>query len=135
MGDELAILGGTPVLSGPLPSYNSIGAEEVKAVTRVMESGCLSGFYGSWSDPGLLDFAVRGNDGEYTWRSDRGNPQEDYGFELFRQAVLMLPEPPEDTGLIRRSFLFEEVYERIRHLMIATTSASGETDVTASFAR
>ena len=50
MGDELAILGGTPVLNGPLPSYNSIGAEEVRAVTRVMESGCLSGFYGSWSD-------------------------------------------------------------------------------------
>jgi perosamine synthetase len=48
--NELAIFGGTPVIGRPLPRYNSIGREEREAVNRVMESGCLSGFYGSWGD-------------------------------------------------------------------------------------
>jgi perosamine synthetase len=44
---ELALLGGTPMLSAALPSYRSIGAEERAAVLAVLESGSLSGFYGS----------------------------------------------------------------------------------------
>ena len=44
---ELALLGGAPVLSEPLPPYRSIGEPEMEAVAEVMESGCLSAFYGS----------------------------------------------------------------------------------------
>jgi dTDP-4-amino-4,6-dideoxygalactose transaminase len=47
--DKLAILGGDPAFKGTLQPYNSIGAEEADAVARVMASGCLSGYYGSWS--------------------------------------------------------------------------------------
>ena len=45
---KLAIHGGTPVLSHPLPADNTIGAEELEAVKRVFERGSLSGFYGNW---------------------------------------------------------------------------------------
>lgn len=47
---KLAILGGDPVLNTPLARYNPIGSEEIEAVNRVMRSGFLSGFYGSWAD-------------------------------------------------------------------------------------
>jgi dTDP-4-amino-4,6-dideoxygalactose transaminase len=48
--EKLAILGGKPVLPTPLPHYNSVGRAELEAVTQVIESGCLSGFYGSWGE-------------------------------------------------------------------------------------
>ena len=48
IGDTLAILGGEPVLANALPRRRSIGRPELDAVRRVVESGCLSGFYGSW---------------------------------------------------------------------------------------
>ncbi len=48
--ETLAILGGQPAFTGVLQPYNSIGTEEIDAVNRVMRSGCLSGYYGSWSD-------------------------------------------------------------------------------------
>jgi perosamine synthetase len=48
--DKLAIYGGDPAFSGTLHAYNSIAAEEIDAVARVMRSGCLSGYYGSWSN-------------------------------------------------------------------------------------
>lgn len=44
---ELAIFGGSPVIDGPLSVYPSIGAAEKAAVLEAMDSGCLSGFYGS----------------------------------------------------------------------------------------
>lgn len=45
---DLALLGGTPVLAGQLPAYPSIGSRELAALERVIESGSLSGFLGSW---------------------------------------------------------------------------------------
>lgn len=42
--DTLALLGGTPVRGTPLPSYNTIGAEEKAAVMAVLDDGELSGF-------------------------------------------------------------------------------------------
>lgn len=45
--DKLAILGGDPVIKKEFPPYNSIRAEELRAVTRVVKSGILSAFYGS----------------------------------------------------------------------------------------
>lgn len=46
--DKLALLGGTPVLPQPLAPYRAFGPAERAALCRVIESGCLSGFYGSW---------------------------------------------------------------------------------------
>lgn len=45
--DTLALFGGTPVIDGELPAYPSMGQAEEDAVRRVVQSGCLSGFYGS----------------------------------------------------------------------------------------
>lgn len=47
--EKLALLGGSPVLQKEFPLFNSIGSDEVQAVKEVMESGQLSGYYGSWS--------------------------------------------------------------------------------------
>jgi len=43
----LAIFGGRPAVPKPFDSYRSIDLAEIEAVKRVVESGCLSGFYGS----------------------------------------------------------------------------------------
>ena len=43
----LAILGGDPVIPEPLQPYRSMGKGELAAVAQVIESDCLSGFYGS----------------------------------------------------------------------------------------
>jgi perosamine synthetase len=56
---KLALLGGEPVITGPLPLYNSIGPAEYRAVEQVLRSGCLSGFYGSWGDQFLGGPMVR----------------------------------------------------------------------------
>jgi perosamine synthetase len=45
---ELAINGGTPVRTAPFARYTPLGQEETDAVNRVMRSGRLSGFYGSY---------------------------------------------------------------------------------------
>ncbi len=57
--ENLALLGGTPVIDGPLASYRSLGEAEQVAVNRVMESQCLSGFYGSPGDEFLGGPEVR----------------------------------------------------------------------------
>jgi len=46
--DKLALFGGKPVINQELKLYRSAGAEELKAVAEVMESGTLSGFIGAW---------------------------------------------------------------------------------------
>lgn len=45
---KLAINGGNPVRTKLFPAYNYIGDEEQTAVSRVLKSGTLSGFYGSY---------------------------------------------------------------------------------------
>lgn len=44
---ELALFGGSPALGEELPTYNSMGSEEIEAVVEVVRSGCISGFFGS----------------------------------------------------------------------------------------
>jgi len=46
--DKLAISGGTPVRKKLFPAYKTIGAEEKKAVARVLDSGILSRYLGCW---------------------------------------------------------------------------------------
>lgn len=65
MSEKLALRGGTPVLARPLPAYNSLGEEEVRAVEAVVRSGSLSGFYGSWGDEFLGGARVR--EFEHAW--------------------------------------------------------------------
>jgi len=48
-----ALLGGQPLLRQPFPPTNTIGAEEIEAVRRVLEGGVLSGFIAS-PDEGFL---------------------------------------------------------------------------------
>lgn len=44
---RLAILDGEPLIADALPRYRSMGEAEKRAVVEVIESDCLSGFYGS----------------------------------------------------------------------------------------
>ncbi len=48
--DTLALLGGPKLISQTFSRYNPLGAEEVEAAKRVIESGVLSQFLGCW-DP------------------------------------------------------------------------------------
>jgi len=43
---KIALFGGRPILKKPLPRYNSLAQEEVKAVARVIKEKNLSGFLG-----------------------------------------------------------------------------------------
>lgn len=45
---DLALLGGKPIRTRLFPAYKIIGADEVAAVTKVVESGVLSRFLGTW---------------------------------------------------------------------------------------
>lgn len=45
----LAIHGGEPIRKKDFPGYNTLGQEEKKAVERVIDSGILSKFLGTWS--------------------------------------------------------------------------------------
>lgn len=47
---ELALFGGPRTIAEPFPPYNSIGRDEINAAQAVLESGQLSGFFGSWGD-------------------------------------------------------------------------------------
>lgn len=47
---KLALAGGSPVRTRPIPAHQTIGEEERRAVLEVMESGVLSGFLGSWGE-------------------------------------------------------------------------------------
>lgn len=48
--NNLALLGGDPVIRKPLTPYRTIGFSERKAISRVMKKGILSGFVGAWCD-------------------------------------------------------------------------------------
>ena len=50
MSEHLALLGGEKVITKPLTRYNSIGTEELDAASKVISSGNLSQFVGSWCD-------------------------------------------------------------------------------------
>ena len=47
---HLAINGGTKLRSEPFPAYNTIGREEEEAALRVLRSGKLSTYLGTWHD-------------------------------------------------------------------------------------
>lgn len=47
---KLALFGGEKTILHPFKRYNSIGKEELRAATDVIESGVLSQFLGAWDD-------------------------------------------------------------------------------------
>lgn len=61
----LAILGGTPAVTDPLPVFNTIGDAEKKAVLDVLDNGLLSGFYGSPGKEFLGGPAIRALEDEW----------------------------------------------------------------------
>ena len=48
--EKLALSGGPKAITGDIPEYKSIGTEEIEAANRVMRSGKLSQFFGSWGE-------------------------------------------------------------------------------------
>jgi hypothetical protein len=68
------------------------------------------------TDPGpeVLDYMIENGRQPCSWRSDLGDPQLDYGFELFRRSLLAADGRRLDAGLIRRSFLFDRVFWELR---------------------
>ena len=59
MKSKLAILGGKPLIKEKLRPYNSISEKEKMAVMKVVDSNCLSGFYGSWRNGFLVAHEFR----------------------------------------------------------------------------
>jgi len=47
---KLAINGGTPVRTEPFPPYVTVGSEEKEAACRVLDSGVLSRYLGTWHE-------------------------------------------------------------------------------------
>ena len=62
---SLAINGGEPVRKTPFRRYETLGTEEREAVLRVMDSGVLSGFYGSYDEGYLGGPEVRALESEW----------------------------------------------------------------------
>lgn len=68
--NDLAILGGAPAIAEPFRPYASMGEAEEQAVVRVVRSGCLSGFYGSWEEGFLGGPEVQAFEAEWSERFD-----------------------------------------------------------------
>lgn len=73
---------------------------------------------GEWPNPEVLEYIVQNGQAYANWRSDFEDPQKDYGFELFRHALITQSGGNLDSDLIRRSFLFEEVFGELRQLTV-----------------
>lgn len=63
--EKLALFGGPQAVTQPIPGYNSLGSEEVEAARRVVSSGNLSMFFGSWGDNFLGGPEVRSFEAEW----------------------------------------------------------------------
>lgn len=68
---------------------------------------------GAWPDGEMLNYVIEENGKEFNWRTDFGDVHVDWGGELFRKAMLDLPRQCGDWGLVRRSFLFPEVFDAL----------------------
>jgi len=70
---DLAYLGGAPAIDKPIAPYPSLGDAEVEAVTRIVRSGCLSGFFGSWEEGFLGGPEVQAFEAEWSARFEARN--------------------------------------------------------------
>lgn len=62
----------------------------------------------------IIDFLRRESASELNWRSDLGDPDMDIGYEIERKRLLILSSPLTDAAMVRRCFLFPEVYAALR---------------------
>jgi hypothetical protein len=69
---------------------------------------------GQWPAPEVLRALLDHHRRPASWRSDLGDPQADFGGELFRRALLEQDPKALDPSLVRRSFLFTEVLAALR---------------------
>lgn len=76
-----------------------------------------------WPDPMILEYLMRNARIRCSWRSDFADPQRDYGYELFRRALLDLSGNDLDDGVVRRSFLFKEVFLQLQENALAAKCA------------
>lgn len=63
--DTLAILGGTPMIDGPLTPDVTVGEDEARAVGETFRRGSLSAFYGSWGDEFLGGVEIKAFEAEW----------------------------------------------------------------------
>lgn len=80
-------------------------------------------FESTMPGPESLDYLIRNGEGYASWRCDFADPQRDYGFELFRWALLGAGPRCFDTRLLRRSFLFEDVFAELGRLRAGRAAA------------
>lgn len=66
------------------------------------------------ADGDITAFLLKDHAGFANWRSDLGDPLADLGVEAVRRQLLRMPDPCQDVALVRRCFLFENVYTVIR---------------------
>ena len=71
---------------------------------------------GQWPNSDILEYLIQSCNNHAKWRSDFEDPQKDYGFELFRHALVTQSEGDQESAIIRRSFLFEDVFKQLRGL-------------------
>ncbi len=69
------------------------------------------------NDSEILEYIIQINGQKYNWRSDFEDPQKDYSFEIFRHILLKLPEDCFDNSLVRRSFLFKDVFNKLKKVV------------------
>lgn len=60
-------------------------------------------------DTDVLNYLISANKEYMNWRSDIGEIQQDYGFELFRHSLLQAGTI-DDAEMLEKCFLFPEVY-------------------------
>lgn len=65
VSERLAITGGEPVISEPLPPDVTVGPDEAKAAMRAFERGSLSAYYGTWGEEFLGGFEVKAFEAEW----------------------------------------------------------------------
>ena len=75
------------------------------------------------SDPEIFDFLLRDGATKCSWRSDFGDVQLDYGFELFRHALIGTRNAAQDPVVLRRAFLFNDLLDVIQQKALSANSA------------
>mgnify|MGYP001269745527 CR=1 FL=1 len=66
------------------------------------------------ADPEIMEFLVADGERYCSWRCDSGDARKEFGFEAERRTAVLSPQGRMAPEEIRRAFLFEEYYEKLR---------------------
>ena len=72
------------------------------------------------ADPAVLQFFQEEHRAPRHWRTDSQDPEQEFANELLRKSVLAAPERLTDADAIRRTCLFEDVYDRLTQQKVLT---------------